>query len=74
MTPVIYPISLIPHRYQIYAYLNPATGAISTVKAGLFGQPINWTGFGISWLMAIIALIIGVWYFQKTEKNFVDVI
>lgn len=74
MTPVIYPISLIPERYQIYAYLNPATGAITSIKNGLFGVPINWTGFWISWVMAIMSLIIGLWYFQKTEKKFVDVI
>lgn len=74
MTPVIYPITLIPERFQIYAFLNPATGAITSIKSGLFGQPINWTGFLISWIMAILSLMIGVWYFQKTEKNFVDII
>lgn len=74
MTPVIYPITLIPQRFQIYAYLNPATGAINAVKSGLFGEPINWAGFSISWFMAVLSLIIGIWYFQKTEKNFVDVI
>ncbi len=74
MTPVIYPITLIPQRFQIFAYLNPATGAITAIKSGLFAQPINWTGFLISWVMAILSLIIGFWYFEKTEKNFVDII
>jgi lipopolysaccharide transport system permease protein len=74
MTPVIYPITLIPLKYQIFAYLNPATGAITSIKSGLFGQPINWKGYALSWIVAIISLIIGVWYFQRTEKNFVDVI
>jgi lipopolysaccharide transport system permease protein len=74
MTPVIYPITLIPQKYQIFAYLNPACGAITTIKAGLFGQPINWKGFAISWVTALVSLIIGIWYFQRTEKNFVDVI
>lgn len=74
MTPVIYPISLIPERFQIYAFLNPATGAITSIKSGLFGQPINWEGYLISWIVAIASLIIGIWYFQRAEKNFVDVI
>lgn len=74
MTPVIYPITLIPERFQIFAYLNPATGAITAIKSGLFGQPINWTGFMISWCVAVLSLIFGIWYFQRTEKNFVDVI
>lgn len=74
VTPVIYPITLIPERFQIYAYLNPATGAISSVRAGFFHQQVNWTGLAISWISALILLFIGVWYFKRVEKNFVDVI
>lgn len=73
-TPVIYPISMIPERFQIYAYLNPATGAISSIKAGLFNTPIDWAGLGLSWLSTIILLIIGIAYFKKTEEKFADII
>jgi lipopolysaccharide transport system permease protein len=72
MTPVIYPLSLIPQRFQIYAFLNPATGAISSVKAGIFHQPINWAGLLISWLSALAFLAIGLWYFKRTEKKLPD--
>ncbi len=74
VTPVIYPITLIPERFQIYAYLNPATGALTTVRAGFFHQPLNWTGLAISWASALTMLLLGVWYFKRTEKNFVDII
>src|SRR3989344_941526 len=56
MTPVIYPVSMIPVRYQIYMYINPAAGAVNTVKGGLFGEPINWLGLLISWVSAIITV------------------
>lgn len=74
VTPVIYPLSLIPQKFQIFAYINPATGAISTVKAGLFHQPINWTGLLISWISAIVLFAIGIWYFKRTEKTFADIV
>lgn len=74
VTPVIYPLTLIPQKYQIYAFINPATGAISSLKSAMFGDAVNWLGLVISWLMAIVFLIIGLWYFKKTEKNFVDII
>ncbi len=74
VTPVIYPITLIPERYRELAYLNPATGAISSVKAGLFGQTIDWEGLVISWISALVLLVFGIWYFNKTEKGFADVI
>jgi lipopolysaccharide transport system permease protein len=73
-TPVIYPITLIPHRFQIFAYFNPACGAISSVKAGLFGQSVNWAGLLISWIAALVALAIGLWYFKRKERGFVDII
>lgn len=72
VTPVIYPLSLIPHRFQIYAYLNPATGAIGSVKAGIFHQPPNWAGLLISWLATFVFLAIGLWYFKRTEKKLPD--
>jgi len=74
VTPVIYPISLIPKRFQIYSYLNPAAGAISSVRAGFFHQPINWLGFGLSVLGATLMMIVSIWYFKRTEKDFVDII
>lgn len=73
-TPIIYPITLIPHRFQIFAYLNPGCGAISSVKAGLFGQPINFAGLLLSWISALVLFYIGLWYFKRKEKTFVDVI
>lgn len=74
MTPVIYPITLIPERFRDIAYLNPAAGAISSVKAALFGQQIEWANLALSWVSAILLLIIGLWYFKRTEKNFADII
>lgn len=74
VTPVIYPISLIPERFRIYAYLNPAAGAISSVRAGFFGDSINWAGLGMSALGALIMMIVGLWYFKRTERGFVDII
>lgn len=74
VTPVIYPISLIPERFRIFAYLNPAAGAISTIRAGFFNQPIDWYGLLMSVIGALILMAIGLWYFKKTERNFVDII
>lgn len=74
MTPVIYPVTLIPLRFREFAYINPATGAINSVKSGLFGQPVDWHGLLISWASAIVMLIIGLWYFKKTEHNFADMV
>ena len=72
VTPVIYPLSLIPHRFQIFAYIDPATGAIGSVKAGIFHQAPNWAGLLISWISTLAFLAVGLWYFKRTEKRLPD--
>jgi len=72
MTPVIYPLSMIPERFQIYAYLNPATGAITSIKTALFNQTIDWTGLLVSLASALVIFIIGVWAFKRAERHFPD--
>ncbi len=75
ITPVIYPVSIVPKAYQWILSLNPMTGAIETFKAGFLGATsINWQSLAISAGMSIIFLIFGLLYFLKTEKTFADII
>jgi lipopolysaccharide transport system permease protein len=75
VTPVIYPIDIIPERFQVIAMLNPLTGIITVSRSFLLGLPLpnNWPE-----LLAVSALIIiplfvgGVAYFRKTERFFAD--
>jgi lipopolysaccharide transport system permease protein len=75
LTPVIYPVSLVPQKYQWVLYLNPMTGVISTMRAGLLSEgSINWAGIGISTAVALTLLVTGVLYFRRTERRFADII
>jgi len=37
VTPVIYPLSLVPHKYQALAQINPMTPIVELFRRGLFG-------------------------------------
>lgn len=74
VTPVIYPVSLIPERFQQFIYINPIAGALTMVRDSLSGLPLNWKGLGISCVMIFFFITLGVWYFKKVEKKFVDII
>jgi lipopolysaccharide transport system permease protein len=73
-SPIIYPMSIIPEKYQLLAYLNPAAGAVSLVRGGLFGSPVNLLGVCLSILVAVSLLLFALWYFRRTEKGFADII
>ncbi|MFA5927115.1 MAG: ABC transporter permease [Patescibacteria group bacterium] len=75
ITPVIYPVSIIPARFQWIMYLNPMAGVITAARATLLHtaaldgrSPI--IALGIS----LLIFILGVGYFRKTERFFADVL
>jgi len=75
LTPVIYPVSSIPHKYQWILSLNPLSSVINTMRAGLLHQGfVNWADLGISVISAVTFLVIGIWYFRRTERRFADII
>ena len=75
MTPVIYPISITPLKYQWIMALNPMTGIIESFRTALlYETPVDWNLLTISVVMGMILFVFGVWYFLRTEKTFADVI
>lgn len=75
LTPVIYPVSLIPHKYAWLIGLNPMASIITTMRAGLLHQgAINWTQLGVSTVTALVLLVFGLIYFRKSEREFADII
>lgn len=74
LTPVVYPVSFIPERWQWLMYLNPLNGWISGVRSAFLGQPIDWLAIVFSVVWAVALLFCGVRYFSKAERWFADVI
>jgi lipopolysaccharide transport system permease protein len=74
VTPVIFPVSLVPERWQWLLYLNPLTGLVEGFRSAFLGKPFDFTGIGISLAIAIVILIVGVAYFEKVERRFADII
>jgi len=74
VTPVIFPVSLVPERWQWLLYLNPMTGLVEGFRSAFLGKPFDLQGLGISFAIAIAIFLIGVAYFEKVERRFADII
>ncbi len=75
VTPVIYPVSLVPEEYQMLLYINPMAGVIETVRASLLSVgPIPWDGLLVSTISAVVMLIFGITYFHRKEREFADLV
>ena len=79
MTPVIYPIGLVmdnpsmPWWASVAYFLNPMTGIVSAYRMAFLSAPNPGTEFlMLSFTVAIIFLLVGIFVFQKSEKLFGD--
>jgi lipopolysaccharide transport system permease protein len=73
LSPVIYPVSLVPPEWQWLLALNPMVGIIDGFRSALLHQPWNLTTLAVSAVMACAALVYGLFHFRKTERRFADV-
>lgn len=74
-TPVVYPISQIPFYWRNIMLLNPVAPIIETFRYAFLGSgTIPWFYLGISAIVTILILFIGVVLFNKVQKTFMDTI
>jgi ABC-type polysaccharide/polyol phosphate export permease len=74
MTPIVYPLSLVPLKYVWLYKLNPMVGVMEGYRSAIFGYPfetviILWAG-GVSLAIFIVGYIL----FKRSEKHFADVV
>jgi lipopolysaccharide transport system permease protein len=75
LTPIIYPISVIPQRFRMFMALNPLAGIVETARACLFpSRHVDWHLLSVSIAMTLITSMIGMAYFRRAERDFGDII
>lgn len=74
LTPVIYPVSFLPARWQWVLRLNPLSGIIEGFRDAIFGRPFNWNGLAISAGVALGLMLVAACIFKRMEREFADVI
>ena len=74
-TPVVYPLSQIPEWLLPWYVLNPMVAVVESFRYMFFGtSAIQWNQIGISWLLTVIILFVGVVVFSRIEKTFMDTV
>lgn len=75
LTPIIYPTSMVPERFQWLLALNPLSGLIETFRYALApNRTVDWSLLLPSLVMTVVVFVVGVAYFKQTEKAFADII
>ena len=76
ISPVGFSSTIVPERWRLLYSLNPMVGVIEGFRWALLrgASPLDVSAVLLSVVTVLLILAIGLWYFRKTEKSFVDVI
>jgi homopolymeric O-antigen transport system permease protein len=75
LSPVIYPLSIVPEPLRFFYQLNPMTGIIVGFRWALLGSgsPPG-VMFWVDVIIIVVGLISGAFIFRRTERTIVDVL
>jgi lipopolysaccharide transport system permease protein len=73
LTPIVYPLKLVPAQYRGWVELNPLTALVGLYRQAFFGgemAPVP----GSAWLVVVTIVIVsaGCWLFRSLKPAFVD--
>lgn len=73
-TPIAFPASAVPEKYQLLFYLNPMAGVVEGIRWSIIGgqppHPFAYVSFGV----ILVLFFLGILYFHKVEKVMADIL
>ena len=75
LTPIVYPISTLPERWQGWAMANPMAPIVETFRHAVLGAG-TWdaAALALSGLTITATLLVGVALFNRVERTFMDTV
>lgn len=74
-SPIVYPLSMIPERWQWLYSLNPMVGVIEGFRWAVLGKGnLDLQALGLSLGLICLLLVSGLVFFRKMERTFADLI
>ena len=73
MTPIIYPLNILPQKLQSILVFNPMTGIVQAIRWCVIGNnSLNWYSLLVAIAVTIILLAVGLITFRNLETTVVD--
>lgn len=75
VTPIMYPIGIIPESWRPYLAINPMVGIVQGYRnAILYGKAPDWAALWPGVVITIAVFMLGYLYFKRVEWSFADAI
>ena len=72
VSPIIYPVNVVPGSWRTLYSLNPVVGIIQGFRAALFNEPLPTFSLAITVIFTSVLLVLGAFIFRRTERTFAD--
>lgn len=74
LTPIIYPLSIVPEKWRGLLLINPLTGIVEGMRLALLGRHLNWAALALTVITIVSILGCGLYTFRRVERSMADVI
>lgn len=74
LTPIIYPLDVVPGKWRWLMFVNPLTGIVEGLRASLTGRAFDWPALSLAAFVTFLIFCAAVYSFQRIEKTFADLI
>ncbi len=75
ITPIVYPVSVLPENLKSIIMLNPVAPLINNFRFAFLGSgQMEWGYWAISGLVTVVLLFLAIVIFNRVEKNFMDTV
>ena len=75
LSPIFYPITSLPEKYQQAMYFSPLTYVVEEARnVMLWNKGINWADWLMWTCISVVVALVGFVWFQKTRRGFADVL
>lgn len=73
-SPILYPVTLVPEKWQWLYFLNPMSGIITAYRDVLIYNRLPGNYLAPAAGISVLILIAGYWFFKRVEFQFADII
>jgi len=74
LTPVFFPLSIIPMKVRIFIYINPMTSLVTAYRDILLNDRLPGAGFIYFMIFSVVIFIFGYRFFTKNHMKLVDLL
>jgi lipopolysaccharide transport system permease protein len=74
VSPVLYPIALVPETYRALIWMNPMTSVLEAWRGAFLHAAVDWNSIAAVYAYAAVAITCGTWVYRQLSPRFAEAV